>query len=175
MLQRQLASHLQCSVRSNDSATSAHTLSAPVSTPCCGVALCKECVGAYLAAGHSRMIEAAAKENELKRPEQTAPRSTPTIDTGAGAVALCQCGNELTEEDAQRLRDAPANRALQQLAAWLRQLESGSGGLSGGAVDNESVHSSSPPVVQRPSHSGDKIRVVTQLQPQSQAHQSTSL
>lgn len=174
LLQRQLASHLQCSVRSNDSAAQTHTLNAPVSTPCCGASLCKECVDAYLTVGHGRMTEAAAKENELKRPEQTAPRSTPTIDTGAGAVAVCHCGSELSEEDAQRLRDAPVNRALQQLTDWLRQLESGSGGASAAAVDSESVHSStSPPVVQRSPHPGDKIRAVPQ--PLSQAPQSTSM
>lgn len=110
----ELSAHLQCASISDDVAATTHLLHTPVSTLCCGVSFCQQCIGAHL--DRCQSSAQVALGEEVKRDSSDAAAAVITVTT-------CTCGRVLLPTDVEQLRHAPVNQTLHQLTQWVRQSE----------------------------------------------------
>lgn len=116
---KQLADRLMCS----QDAVSSHVLQTPISTPCCGLALCKSCIDAHLAQCNATKRQ-PKHEGELKSDDNGVVVHNEE-EASVSGPSKCKCGRPMDAADITRLRDSPVNRTLQSLTEWLRQMETG--------------------------------------------------
>lgn len=102
----QLSSHLQCAYPLTPTSPS-HLLSTPISTPCCGVSLCQACVPAHLSQC-ATTLQTEKQQSEDEKHSATAPEQE-------APIGKCSCGRTLHSADADHLRNAPVNKALDEV------------------------------------------------------------
>jgi len=124
ILIQQLHDRLMC--MHGTSTSTPHVLDTPISTLCCGAAICRSCIPAYLERSKKLLDDARRKESddaERKSFDATSPTSCRPSPAPIHAVALCTCGHAMSREEAEKLQHLPTNQTIDAVMKWMQDME----------------------------------------------------
>lgn len=92
-----------------------HVVEHPISTPCCGLSLCKQCVKPF--------VEKTIVRYDEKK-SCTSPSNNEEKSDNDRVIGMCSCGHTLSQVDIEQLERAPINQALAAIVACMTKTSS---------------------------------------------------